>query len=136
MRGISLIQDFVEVQHLIRKHRPSRELGFGELLVGFGFADFEESLGIGGAGGVVLAQIGEAGGEDGEFVGFEWAAEDVLGDVGEWVWGCDGFLGEVASGFDELRVVHGDEGLQRRVRAVAADAAHFAAGGVEDVHVG
>lgn len=85
MRGISLIQDFVEVQHLIRKHRPSRELGFGELFIGFGFADFEEGFGVDGAGSVMFAEVGEAGGEDGEFVGLEWAAEDVLGDVGEWV---------------------------------------------------
>ncbi len=36
-------------------------------------------------------------------------------------------LREVARGLDELRIVHGHERLQRRVGALAADAADLAA---------
>ena len=87
-----------------------------------------------------FAEVGEAGGEDGLLFGFQRTAKHAFGEVGE-RFGVvvaaagDGFLREVAGGFDELRVVHGDEGLQRCVGAVTADAADFAAGGIEDVHV-
>src|SRR3954453_19894455 len=40
----------------------------------------------------------------------------------------------MAGGFDELRIVERDEGLERRVRALANHRADFARWSIEDVH--
>ena len=56
--GGLFVQHFIEIHELIAKHDPGGEFGFGEFLVGLGFADFEQRFGIGTVGAVVLAEIG------------------------------------------------------------------------------
>ena len=47
---------------------------------------------------------------------------------------CDGRLGKMPRRFDKLRIVHRDERLQRRIRALTAYGAVLAGRRIENVH--
>ena len=138
---VLFVERFVQVHDLIADHGPGGKFSGIERRRRFGVADGDEGGGVGGLGLVVSEEVMVRLGEDGEFGCAEGSGEDTHGEVLKDRGGVAGVVlkkgfGEATGGFDELRVVEGNEGLEGSVGAVTADGAGFAAGSVEDVHVG
>ena len=128
---VSPLHDALVVIHQCLHQRGGGGEGGGRSF-GLGGAGLEELQGGGGIGGEVLQLFRVKLLADRLLFGIGWAAEAVEEGLLDEFFGVvfgfgQEFLGEHAGGFDELRAVEQDEGLER---AVGASKASMAGGGL------
>ena len=132
----SFVQYLVQIQHLIREHRQGRKLGRRKRRIRFRFADCEQLLGVRpdsrrSGSGILDRRAARSSAPRSRTVAP--AARSVMKssraiEIVARTRAC-AFCGQRARRLDELRVVHRDQRLERRVRALARARCSFRASG-------
>src|SRR5580658_1291517 len=137
--GGSFVEYLVKVQEFVGDHGHGRKLRFRDARIDGRFAGREQLTGVSGLRLVIGEIVPIRTGDDLLLFRVKIACEQALShvinfsvDAGSA--GKEGPLRQHARGFDKLRIVHGDQGLQWRVGALAAHGAVFTRRRVEDIH--